>query len=85
MNTLSQKMKCKYKSKIKALKRSLSAHSCIGSEKVNRMKFGGGQKNGKQKTIPVVWQSAQMIQEICRTYNRPRLLLKDLQNAGKCA
>jgi len=49
------------------------------------MKFGGGQKNEEQKTIAVVWQSAQMMQEICRTYNRTRPLLKYLQNAGKCA
>lgn len=47
------------------------------------MKLDGGQKYEKQKTIPVVWQSVQMMQEICRTCKRPRSLLKHLQNAGK--
>lgn len=47
------------------------------------MKLDGGQKCEKQKTVSVLWQSVQMMQEICGTCNRPRSLLKHLQNAGK--
>lgn len=47
------------------------------------MKLDGGQKYEKQKTVSAVWQSVQMMQEICRTCNTPRSLLNHLQNAGK--
>lgn len=47
------------------------------------MRLDGGQKYEKQKTVSVVWQSVQMMQEIFRTCNRPRSLLKHLQNTGK--
>lgn len=47
------------------------------------MKLDGEQKYEKQKTMSVVWQSEQMMQETRRTCNRPRSLLKHLQNEGK--